>query len=94
MATITINIYRAAGDWYGAIWIDGVYDSCDTLDCDPNADEQTARAVAEQMPLTALGPRTVVRVEDQWPTPRSARATARQTEGAGRLRRYAPKGAQ
>lgn len=62
---IKINIYRASGAWYGAIWVDGAYDSCDELPCEGSASEPEALECAETMPLACNGDRTVARVEDR-----------------------------
>jgi hypothetical protein len=64
MGKVEINVYRCGGQWYGAIWIDGVYDSCDSLPCGEEATERQALACAETMPLLAAGARTVRRVDD------------------------------
>lgn len=61
---ITINIYRTAGAWYGARWIDGEYDGCDELPVEGDASEAEARAAALTTPLTASGDRAVTRVRD------------------------------
>lgn len=63
-SSIQINIYRSAGVWYGALWINGEYDSCDELPCDDDASEAAAIECAEQMPLTVDGARIVTRVAD------------------------------
>ena len=64
---IKINVYRSAGSWYAARWIDGEYDGCDELGCDDNASEAEAIAHAALMPLegcTDDDPREVNRVAD------------------------------
>lgn len=61
---IKINVYRAAGEWFGARWIDGEYDGCDRLDCSVDASDDEAIAHAETMHMTVDGPRTVRRVDD------------------------------
>lgn len=63
MTKIKINVYRARGAWYAAIWIDGEYDSCDTLPCDGSASEAEALACAETMQLHYDGDRAVTRVD-------------------------------
>lgn len=62
--TIKINVYRCAGEWYGARWIGGEYDGCDELPCDSDASEEEAIECARTMPLAARGSRDVRRVED------------------------------
>lgn len=61
---IQINIYRTRDGWYGARWIDGEYDGCDALDCDPGSSAAEAIAFAQEMPLRVTGTRSVNRVSD------------------------------
>jgi hypothetical protein len=68
---IQINIYRAAGTWYGARWIDGEYDGCDALDVAGDASEDEARRAAETMPLAVSGRRDVRRVDGAPPACRA-----------------------
>ena len=61
---ITINIYRDGGVWFGAIWVDGEYDTCTALPCDDDASDSEAERCAMDMPLLCTGPREVRRVDD------------------------------
>ena len=63
-AEIRIHIYRSAGEWFGARWIDGEYDVCDSLDIDDEATTEQAIDAAMAMPLAVEGMRSVVRVAD------------------------------
>ena len=60
MATIKINVFRDAGTWYGARWIDGEYDGCDSLDV---SSERDALEAARCLPLACAGERIVVLVQ-------------------------------
>ena len=62
--SITINIYRTAGEWYAARWIDGEYDGCDAIDCDSDASDAEAIECAKEMPLNVGGSREICRVND------------------------------
>lgn len=62
--TIRINVYRTAGEWYAARWINDEYDGCDELSCDGDASEEEAIECAKTMPLGVAGERTVRRVDD------------------------------
>lgn len=62
--SIEINIYRSAGSWYAARWIDGEYDGCDELDVAGDVTEDEARHEALTMPLLVAGPRLIRRVAD------------------------------
>lgn len=64
MSTIKINIYRDGSTWFGARWIDGEYDGCDSLEVDNSATEAQAIEAAQTMPLTISGDRVVSRVDD------------------------------
>ena len=64
MSTIKINVYRDGGEWFGARWIDGEYDGCDSLDIDDNSSESEAIEAAETMSLSVSGDRTVRKVDD------------------------------
>lgn len=64
MTTIKINVYRDGGEWFGARWIDGEYDGCDSLDIAEGATEAEAIEAARNMPLNVKGERTVSRVDD------------------------------
>ena len=64
---VKINVYRhvsEGGAWCFAMWVDGRFDSSDTLDCDDDATDAEAIEYARTMPLTVAGSRTVARVED------------------------------
>jgi hypothetical protein len=61
---VQVNVFRSEGTWFGALWIDGKYDCCDTLDLTGEASDEEAVAHAEVMPLRATGPRVVRRVSD------------------------------
>ena len=62
--SIKINVFRDGGEWFGARWIDGEYDGCDSLDIADDATEAEAIEAARTMPLSIDGERTVARVED------------------------------
>lgn len=64
MSSIKINVYRDGLVWFGARWIDGEYDGCDSLDISDDATEAEAIDAAREMPLTVTGERIVSRVED------------------------------
>ena len=66
MQTIKINVYKAAGEWFGARWIGDEYDGCDPLGIDSEASDAEAIAFAALMPLSKADetPRTVQRVAD------------------------------
>lgn len=64
MATIKINVYRDGYEWFGARWIDGEYDGCDSLEIDDSASDAEALEAAQTMPLTISGERVVSRVDD------------------------------
>lgn len=61
---IKINIFRDGGEWFGARWIDGKYDGCDSLGVDDDASEDEAREAAMATPLSVDGTRTVACVDD------------------------------
>ena len=61
---IQINIYRSAGTWFGARWIDGEYDGCDEPPVGDDADDAAATESALSMPLAVSGQRQVTRVDD------------------------------
>lgn len=64
MNTIKINIYRDGSTWFGARWIDGEYDGCDSLEIDDSATEAQAIEAAQTMPLTISGDRIVFCLDD------------------------------
>ena len=61
---IQVNVYRSRGSWFGALFLDGEFDSCNELPCDGDISEADAISVAETMPLTISGDRSVARVAD------------------------------
>lgn len=64
MASIKINVFRDGSEWFGARWIDGEYDGCDSLEIADDASEAQAIEAAKTMPLSVSGERTINRVED------------------------------
>lgn len=64
MTTIKINVFRDGSVWFGARWIDGEYDGCDSLEISDDASERDAIEAAANMPLRIDGDRTVSRVDD------------------------------
>lgn len=64
MASIKINVFRAGSEWFGARWIDGEYDGCDSLEIAGDASEAAAIEAAKTMGLSVSGERIVARVAD------------------------------
>jgi len=61
--TTQINMYRSAGEWCYAAWIDGEYDSSDVIGCPDSASREEAEA--EVLAIAAWpSPVTVSRVAD------------------------------
>ena len=73
MATIKINVFRDAGTWYGARWIDGKYDGCNSLDV---SSERDALEAARCLSLACAGERIVVLVQSSNAAPRDLRYNA------------------
>lgn len=64
MATIKINVFRDGTEWFGARWIDGEYDGCDSLEISNDASDAEAIEAAQNLQLTVPGERNVTRVDD------------------------------
>lgn len=65
MSSIQINVFRDGSEWFGARWINGEYDGCDSLEISDDASTHEAIERAQTMPLlTAKGERIVAKVND------------------------------
>ena len=62
--SVKLNIYRANGTWYAALWVSGEFDSVDELGCADEASEAEAIDYAGLMSLSVIGPREIERVAD------------------------------
>ncbi len=61
---IKINVFRDGTEWFGARWIDGEYDGCDSLEIADSSSEAEAIQTAHAMPLRVRGERIVAKVDD------------------------------
>ncbi len=63
MSNSQVNIYKNLGEWCYALFVDGQFDSSDTIGCEAGASEQEARAHLNDN-FVFSGKVTITRVED------------------------------
>lgn len=63
MTTSQVNIFKHMGAWCYALFIDGAFDSSETIGCDNDATEDQVRAYLNDQYVFG-GKLTITRVED------------------------------